>query len=350
MSRDFTKSLQVFFKPLTTGWSPSFSLDLMKRVWNGSRPHERKIMRIPITLLALFAQAATAMAAAGSAPLRMAHESYLRQNDEAMLSSMVEVLRQSPSQVEKDNLRALLTKAFEKDKGILKTSARLPDGLLDLSIEARRTQEKGDAADIVEVKGELAPDAEIKTIELSRYPGQEIVSTNNNHHEFKITNKKERRFYLKNRSAGPLPDGLYRLVVVMKNGESIDQLLPLIDLVSAETPRILEPMLNETTLNRNLDLRWQPAAPLKPLAYENRVRISAVVNDPPDYSWDEVWGLSQQDISRSSVTIGREPTAEGVSELKTGNYVLVVSQKARRAYGVVRVVTLAEGRVRLQVR
>lgn len=288
---------------------------------------------------------------AHSAPiisLIKAHQDFLNQNSGSMLNSINETLKNnSLSQVEKENINQLITKAFEVNRGHLKMDAKLPDGLKNISIVTRNGKTKNSLDHIVEVKGNTSSPGLIKTIEFMKYPNQEILNKANASYEW---NDSHGGFYLKNKNAGPLEDGLYRLIVVMQNNQTLDMWLPLVDMAINETPKISQPADQETILNHNPEVIWQLHPPLKPMAYKARVSVEAILSNPPNYNWDVQWGLYLNDITRTSATVGREVNGEGASQLARGRYQIMVLQAADRHYGPVRVSTQSSERITLFVR
>lgn len=355
--KNLTIILQLTFKCLITALAhyarvfPTRLLKLFVRITlqsgNEGRYFMQKIMGTFLTgVLLIFST--VAHAGVVSIPMSRAHQAYLKRDDKTMLRSLIEVLKnESVTQVEKENIRGLLTKSFELNHGTLSSDAKLPNGLTDLAIVTRRGQTKGKVDNIVEVKGTTKSLGLIKTIEFSKYPNHEILNKANSLYEWDESND---GFYLKNKNAGTLEDGLYRLKIVMHDDQVLDVWLPLVDMIANESPKIYQPADEETTLNRNPEIHWQLISPLKPTAYRTKISIQVVFNNPPEYKWDVQWGLYFNDLTRTSAVIGRAADGIGVTALPEGRYQVMVNQNANRNYGPVRVSTQSSQRTTLFVR
>ncbi len=302
------------------------------------------VKTLVITLLQL--QAVSAFAAA-SPELIKAHEHYLKKDSQGMLTSLVEVMKRPMNQVEKENVNTLLARSFELNKGELKSDQQLPEGLIDFALVTRRGQKEKGTDYIVELKGSVKNTGLIKDLQLIKYPDQQILAKSDAQYEFA---ENEGRFYLKAKQNEPLSDGLYRVIIVMQNGQVFDTLLPLIDMAVSSSPQIISPKEDETTLNRNPEIHWQLFTPLKPTAYKSKITIEAVLSNPPDYGWDIKWSLRLKDLTRKSAVVGRESNQTGDSSLAPGRYVIMVNQAADRKYGPIRVSTQSLRRVSLFVR
>lgn len=283
-----------------------------------------------------------------SKSLLQAHQAFLENDDKGMLNSVVEAFKdQSLLQVEKENIRDLITKSFELKHGKLNSDVKLVHNLNNISIVTRYANNKNRINTVIEIKGNTSKAGLIKTIEFSKYPNKEILNKANNQFEW---NEEGTSFYLKDKNAEVLEDGLYHLVVVMQDGEILDTWLPLIDMSMNTSPKILSPSDEETTLNHNPEIHWQLVPPLKPLAYNTLIAVEAALSNPPDYKWSMQWGLYFTDLTQTSAIIGRNKNATGVLKLPTGRHQIIVSQNANRYYGPIRVSTQTSEKITLHVR
>ena len=298
-------------------------------------------------VIALIQLQAVSVFAAASPELIKAHQYYLKNDSQGMLASLVEVMKRPLSQVEKENVNALLVRSFELNKGELKSDQQLPEGLIDFALVTRRGQNKKSTDYIVELKGSVKSPGLIKDLQLIKYPDQQILAKSDARYEFV---EKEGSFYLKAKQKEPLRDGLYRVFVVMQNGQVFDTFLPLIDMAVSSSPQIVSPQEDETTLSRNPEIYWQLSSPLKPTAYKSKIIIEAVMSNPPEYLWDVKWSLRLKDLTRKSAVVGREANQAGDTSLAPGRYVISVNQLADRKYGPIRVSTQSSRRVSLFVR
>jgi hypothetical protein len=352
----FTKFLQLTFNILTTKLLFHFKLDptnlliltgiILQNCIKGWKM--KKCILKTALVIGLLQLQATLVFAQASPALMQAHQNFLKKDYQGLLTSLNLALKErNISQAAKENINALLTKSFEINKGNLKTDQQLPEGLLELALVTRRGQKKNSFDEIVEIKGSVKSPGLIKNIQLIKYPDLQILNKESSQNEFK---ENKSGFYLKTKLTTALEDGLYRVLIVMQNDQTLDMWLPLIDLSVSETPKILSPLDEETTLSHNPEIHWQLFNPLKPTAYKTRITVEAALSNPPEYAWDVKWGINLNDITKNSSVVGREIEQYGNTSLAGGRYLIVVNQRADRKYGPIRVSTQSSQRVSLFVR
>ena len=336
---DFTKTLHLQKDLLTTknGFSVTMSSIPIGEFTKGQKLASRKaIMKILSLTKVLFVSLCCSMNYAESTPLQKAHEAYLKKDTTGMIQVFNEVLKGSLSKAEMNNIRGVLTKSFENGDSSIDFNVKLPQGLENLRLVSRLKNNKGTIGRTFEIKGDLQQGQEMKTLDFFKYPNIEILSKASNHYEW---NLKEGHFYLKNKSAPILEDGLYRIVIAMENGDVLDTLIPLIDLNQSEFPRILQPNDQQTLLSRNPTLSWQFATLIKPNAYKTKINFESVLNNPPAYSWEVRCGYYSSDLTRSSASSCGESHSTGDKFLTPGRYVFSLNQSADRRIGPFKIST-----------
>ncbi len=286
------------------------------------------------------AQGASWFAPAGgqaNEPLARANQAYLRGDFAAMTTSVREVLANpATGAVERQNVFALLHKAFEVNHGHLPADWRLPAPLSNLKFKNYRK----DLVDGIEFAFALdvtVPEADtITQLQLVRYPDQVVldhqaglgewtVSQDDDGYEIELYGDNVRE---------PLEEGLYLLHFGMKDGSHFDAWFPLDHLESSASPNLREPEVGQTYTQGNPEVRWDDFRSPEYQSSERRIAVVSVGQlSGPNHTWNGVWNLAVHDPTLTSTVIGTVPDASGVDHLVDGKYWLSLTYYEQRMFG-----------------
>lgn len=298
---------------------------------------------IALTLYVLVA--ATAFAQADGWPsnptapesLSAAHAAYLDGNLQLMFQQLRITLEEhQDDDAIRANALALLQEAYAGNRGRVPSDWKLPGDITALRLGVVRRARTDVVEYTVRLAGDMRRHGVITQLQLMRHPHEVIVDKQAGIGEWEETDGENGgvEFEL-SAPCMPLaiPDGLYRITMVLHDGTRTEGHIILSDVVATQAPRVLSPSPGERVAAGPLSFRWQDFRSPEYKPFEYRGLWMAVARmDPPLYDWQQQWSTYVHQPALDSVVIDRDAAGREL-KLRDGRYVFVLNYSEAKHQG-----------------
>jgi hypothetical protein len=272
--------------------------------------------------------------------LELAQQAYLKGNFTKMAVLLRGVLSENPPVSVQQNALALLSSAYEVSEGKIGADWKLPTEIKKLKVVQKRVERDGKTTFSLKIAGNTISKGLIKQLQLVKYPNQVVLDKQGKvgeYSELAETNPADGIYFEVDgeNEEVPVAEGLYLINIELANGSKTNGWVILSDVVSSRSPDVYEPKSGAVITTPNPVFQYEDFVSPEYKKTEHR-SIWMGIFDVLDPNWKDVWSLYDGALPKTSVTVGKEPDQEGVSELKPGKYHFYLAYKEERRFGEVR--------------
>lgn len=239
----------------------------------------------------------------------------------------------------KENLFAVLAKIRDwesKHGAILPLGWDLPHDILTIVASNRRVAHPAlDRTQFgISLYGVLRDDISIDQIQLIQYPNKVILDKQAGIGNWNYNQRSQSRpatfsLGIDNLGESAKP-GLYLMNIKIQNQPMVKGWLIMSRVQAASTPQVKSPQINEIYHTNQPTIRWKnfESDDLKPMEQRKRkIHIHDAASDEGRWFFSEIYADRSEEIKIGS------PRAQGVTELRNGNYRFEISFEERRFFG-----------------